>query len=190
MSQIIKPGEGVLFMKVGTHAKEEIRDIIDRKRQEIKDASFAMWGYGGPTCHPTRMVQPFAEQFAKKGQTIHLVMNKMKSNHYAEQVPAKHYSEDGINWKPIPSGINVLGSRYALLIRDLREADEVLNLGATRVAVGPNAGRLGSRYVQGRADKACLEVVDPERVNEPKKDIKIDLVAELLAPYAVFLRET
>jgi hypothetical protein len=189
MSDIIYPGAGVLYMKVGTHAKEGLAEIIERKRREIDDAGFAMWGYGGSTCYPTSMVQPFARSFAEKGQPIYLVMHKMNSRHYAEQVRAKRYSIDGTKWETIPDAINVLGSRYALMIKGLREHEDELDLAATRVGVGRNEGRLGSRYVQGQADKACLVVTEPERVNAEHKRVKIDLVAELVDPYAVFLSE-
>lgn len=189
MSDIIYPGAGVLYMKVGTHAKEGLAEIIARKREEIDKAGFAMWGYGGSTCYPTSMVQPFARAFAEKKQPIHLVMHKMNSRHYAEQVRAARFSVDGQKWEKIPEAINVLGSRYALMIKDLREHEDELDLGATRVAVGRNEGRLGSRYVQGQADKACLLVTEPELVNAERKKVKIDLVAELIDPYAVFLSE-
>ena len=55
MSDIIRPGVGILFMKVGTHAQETLADII-AKDQEIEDTGYAMWGYGGNTCHPRTMV--------------------------------------------------------------------------------------------------------------------------------------
>jgi hypothetical protein len=189
MSDIIHPGAGVLYMKVGTHAKEGLAEIIERKRREIDEAGFAMWGYGGSTCYPTSMVQPFARAFAANGQPIYLVMHKMNSRHYAEQVRAERYSVDGTTWQRIPDAINVLGSRFALLIKGLREHEDELDLGSTRVAVGRNEGRLGSRYVQGQADKACLLVTEPERVNAEHKKVKIDLIAELVDPYAVFLSE-
>ena len=189
MSDIIHPGAGVLYMKVGTHANEGLVDIIARKRREIDEAGYAMWGYGGSTCYPTSMVQPFARAFAEKGQPIHLVMHKMNSKHYAEAVRAARFSVDGAKWETIPDAINVLGSRYALMIKNLREQEDELDLNSTRVAIGRNEGRLGSRYVQGQADKACLLVTQPELANNDEKKIKIDLVAELVTPYAVFLSE-
>lgn len=189
MSDIIHPGAGVLFMKVGIHAQEGIAEIIARKRREIDQAGFAMWGYGGNTCYPSSMVQPFARTFARKGQPIHLVMQKMNSKHYAEPVRAERFSVDGSTWEKIPEAINVLGSRFALVIKELREHDDELDLSATRVAVGRNEGRLGSRYVQGQADKACLEVIAPELINGEPRKVKIDLVATLADPYAVFLSE-
>lgn len=191
MTVIIRPGAGILFMKVGTHAQESLADIIARKTEEIRKTGFGMWGYGGNTCHPTTMVQPFAEEVHKRGQPIFLCMHAMESKHDAEPLRAREYSEDGVTWKRVPSTINVRGSRYALLIKDLRQEEHILPLHQTRVAVGNSTGRAGNRYIQGRVDKACLEVTDEaELTNDNAPTVtKIDLVAELVEPYAVFLRD-
>lgn len=191
MNKILKPGAGILFMKVGTHANEKLEDIIGRKQQEIENEGFALWGYGGNTCHPTTMVQPFAEEHAHNEEPIVLCMEPMISNHFAEPIRAREYSTDGLNWKEIPAGINAVGSRYALFIQDLQFADFPLPLAATEVAVGRSAGRIGSQYVQGRVDKACLNVrTDPTLLNDPQQEkvLKIGLTAKLIEPYAVFLR--
>ena len=63
MAMILKPGQGLLYMKVGTHAQESLEAIIARKTREIEQAGFALWGYGGSTCHPQTMVQPFVRSF-------------------------------------------------------------------------------------------------------------------------------
>ncbi len=189
MTAILEPGAGLLYMKVGTHAQESLADIIARKTREIDDAGVAYWGYGGNTCHPQTMVQPFARSFEERGRTIYLCMQPMTSRHFAAQVRADQYSVDGITWQPIASGINVLGSRYALVIKNLHEEEFDLPLGATRVAIGNSMGTSGAKYISGRVDKACLEVTEdlgavlPE---EPRKHI--GLVAELTEPYAVYLR--
>lgn len=189
MTSIIRPGAGVLFMKVGTHAKEGLAEIIARKNKEIESAGFAMWGYGGNTCHPSTMVQPFAQQVAARHEPIFLCMQEMTSNHFAEPVRATQSSVDGINWEEIPEGVNVLGSRFALVIKSLSEEKHMLPLDQTVVAVGPSQGRVGSRYIQGRVDKACLEVVaEPAPSNQEPINIEIGLVAELAKPYAVFLK--
>ena len=189
MTDILKPGAGILFMKVGIHARESLDDIIARKSKEIEDTGYAMWGYGGNTCHPRTMVRPFTDAFANKGP-IFLCMQEIRSNHSAEPLRARESSVDGLNWEPIPKSINVNGSKFALVIKGLRRQDLVLPLERTKVAVGQNRGRVGSRYVRGRVDKACLEIgVEPERTNvEDKKLIPINLVAELASPFAVFLR--
>lgn len=190
MNDIVRPGQGVLFMKVGTHAQESLEDIIKRKSEEIDATGFGMWGYGGNTCHPTSMVQPFAQSFAENDNTIHLCMEEMESSHMAPPVCAAEYSEDGVTWREIPETIEVLGSKYALMIDRLHPETFSLPLDQTRVPVGPSMGRLGSRYVKGRVDKACLEIIErPEISNDSKpRYIPIHLVARLVAPYAVFLR--
>jgi hypothetical protein len=189
MSKIIIPGSPVLYMKVGVHADESLASIITRKKREIKEAGFGMWGYGGNTCHPSSMVQPFASQFAAAGKVIHLCMQEIESKHFAKGVAAE-FSEDGTNWQEIPPEIEVRGSRYALVVNNLREEAFSLPLNKTRVPIGPSTGKIGGQYIGGRVDKACLEVLeDPVLLNTvPDKTIDITLVAELEAPYAVFLR--
>lgn len=182
---LVEQGHGLIYMKVGTHAQEDLGDIIARKRREIDDAGMAMWGYGGNTCHPTSMVQPFVDQFQPLGPIL-LVMQPMTSNHFADPIRAEEYSADGIRWTQVPAPINVLGSRYALCIRTLEEVDERLALANTTVAIGRSHGKVGSDYVRGRVDKACLEYHDD--LGEGEAAVEIRLIGELVAPYAVFLR--
>ncbi len=185
MTQPIDEGDAILFMKVGTHAAESLADIIARKRREISAAGFAMWGYGGNTCHPATMVQPFASSHGSADRSIRLCMQPMASKHFADPVRAEEFSVDGIRWQPVPDGINVLGSRYALCIKNLDEVDWKLALDQTRVAIGSSRGRRGSAYIKGHVDKACLEVTGNSG-SDPV--VSIGLVAELVEPYAVFLR--
>jgi hypothetical protein len=179
----LQPGTSILYMKVGTHAQEDFEEILVRKRKEIDEAGFSMWGYGGNTCHPTTMVQPFARATSKP---IILAMHPMQSRHFAEPLRAREFSADGIKWNLIPSRINVLGSRYALCIDDLEKVSETLNLSDTRVAVGNSRGLAGDKYVRGRVDKACLEIVGPSA--DTPRTTEIGVVARIVEPYAVLLR--
>lgn len=193
MSDILKPGAGVLFMKVGTHANEPLGEIIARKQAEIDQAGFALWGYGGTTCHPSTMVQPFARDFELRGEKIHLVMHPMESKHFAVTVRAAQMSVDSVEWAPVPDAISVVGSRYALAITDLQPVEFQLPLNRTRVAVGNSRGRRGDEYIRGRVDKAVLEVVEDDLPGlRPEsgegRGVDIGLVAELIPPYAVFVR--
>lgn len=190
MAELLKLGSSVLFMKVGKHAQESLADIIARKSKEIDQAGFSLWGYGGSSCHPTSMVQPFAAAAAERGQQIHLVMEAMDSKHDADPLCSAEYSPDRDTWLQIPDAIEVRGSHFALAIRNLRMEEFTLALNQTRVALGRSEGKLGSRYIKGQCDKACLEVLEkPELVNESAQvDRAITLVADLVDPYAVFLR--
>jgi hypothetical protein len=188
MSQIIKPGDGFLYMKVGIHAKEPLPDIIKRKKEEIERAGFAFWGYGGNTCHPENMVQPFAKEYIAKGQTIYLCMEEMDSSHFAEPIPADEYSIDGQNWAVVPDGVRVVGSRYALVVKNLREERFDLPLAQSVVACGASQGAPGDQYIRGRVDKGCLRLIDQVPLGADPQARRIGLVAELVDPFAVYLR--
>ena len=60
--------ESFVFMKVGQHAGEDFESIIKRKTEEIKNTGMSFWGYGGPMCHPTKQIQPFAKSVIEKCQ--------------------------------------------------------------------------------------------------------------------------
>lgn len=192
MTSIIRPGANVLFMKVGTHAGESLDDIVRRKAREIEEAGYALWGYGGNTCHPVNMVQPFARDYKRQGGTLYLCMQPMSSHHFAVPERATQQSTDGISWREIPASISVLGSRYALAIRDLHHEEFELPLSRSRVGIGTSMGRIGSRYVTGHVDKACLVIAkeDLEEDSTLRVTAPIGLVAELVEPYAVFVRNT
>jgi hypothetical protein len=133
------------------------------------------------------MVQPFAQSVHDQTGIIRLVMQPMASRHLAVTERAESYSADGLTWEPVPAGINVIGSRYALKITNLREEELELPLTQTRVAIGPTRGRRGDRYIKGHVDKACLEVTDTLD-GDDDVTAEIKLVADLVEPYAVFVR--
>ncbi len=189
MPNTLQVGSNILFMKVGVHAQESLEQIIARKQKEIDDAGYALWGYGGNTCHPTTKIRPFVQKALKSGP-IYLCMQKIDSKHHADPVRAELYSADGVDYHPIHPAINVLGSRFALAIKNLHEDDFDLPLQHTRVAVGECTGRIGSEYIRGLVDKACLEISPDYQIplEIDAKVKKISLVAELCEPYAVYLK--
>jgi hypothetical protein len=134
------------------------------------------------------MVQPFARDVTEKQGVIYLCMQPMTSRHFAVTTRAKEYSIDGLEWNSIPDPIHVLGSRYALAIGDLTETDLELPLARTVVAVGNSQGRRGDRYIKGRVDKGCLEVVDDVPEGEEPDSVPIGLTAKLVDPFAVLVR--
>lgn len=188
MPNRIKAGHGLVYMKVGTHAKESLNDIIVRKRIEIEDTGYAFWGYGGNTCHPTTMVQPFAKVYEERQDALYLCMEPMQSDNSSDPIRAVEYSEDRVVWKSVPLTIGALGSKYALVIKNLIEEEFELPLTATNVALGKSKGVSGEKYIRGRVDKACLSLADDICNSSSERVAQIGLIAELCAPYAVFLR--
>jgi hypothetical protein len=187
-NQTLAPGDPFLYMKVGVHAKETLSDILRRKREEIAKAGVAFWGYGGNTCHPLHAVQPFVRDVTARGITVRLLMQEINSRHFADPVRATHYSADGLSYIEVPPAINVLGSRYALVLGDLEEIDIAVALGDAKVGVGRMTGASGAGYIRGHVDKACL-VYDPTDGADAKgHTIQLSLSARLVAPYAVLLK--
>jgi hypothetical protein len=115
-------------------------------------------------------------------------MQEMDSKHSAVSLRADQYSADGRDWLEIPPQVNVIGSRYALVLKDLRREDFDLDLSRTRVAIGNSQGRSGDRYISGRVDKACLEMTNEGTAESPEQRIHIGLVAALKTPFAVYVR--
>jgi hypothetical protein len=164
-------------------------EIVARKIHEIDCLGYTFWGYGGNTCHPTMIVQPFAQERAGQGNPVYICMEEMEAaSYFGEPQAAAEYSQDGRAWHPVPEQIAVRGSRYALRIEALRTADFTLPLESTRVRVGTSSGRLGSRFVAGAIDKACLVFEPGAGPAEPGSHRKISPVARVCEPYAMLLR--
>lgn len=189
MTDILSPGTGIFFMRVGTHAGETLERIVERKTREIEQFGYTFWGYGGNICHPISIVQPFAKNRAAAGMAVYLCMEEMKSERYfGEPLAVAEYSEDGRVWLPIPDEIRVMGSRYALKIERLHMEKFTLPLECTRIPVGSSSGRRGSRFVRDDVDKACLVFESESGPPEPGSHRIISLVANVLPPYALLLR--
>ena len=188
--------ENIIFMKVGRHAGENFEQILERKRREHAAAGKIFWGYGGGTMHPIQKVQPFVRMRIEQGRGIRLVMQTMNSQHPDTDVFATHYSADGVTWEEMPAGVEVRGSRYALVLDAIEEGDlnQELNLSDYQVGAGPSAGKPAAKYISGRVDKGLLErkpvmsaPFADEGVPEPKI-VPVHYSALLKAPYAVLLK--
>ena len=198
--------DAFVFMKVGAHAGESLEQIMERKNQEHKQTGMIFWGYGGSACHPLHQVQPFARMHVKRSGSIVLVMQSVFSRANPDVVEASEYSEDGINWKPLPKGNKVTGSKYALILDEIKPQSLEIDSTQYQVGIGPSRGKRANKYLTGRTDKACLTLspsdvseseepdtfVDAQEENAGEKKIQVvnsvDFSAELKAPYAVMLR--
>lgn len=172
-----------IVMKVGVHAGESWEAIVDRKRAEEAAAGATFWGYGGTVCHPLTQVQPFARSAA---EPVSVLMIRTSSDFLGEPRPASAISVDGIVWEPVPHGVRITGSRYALALRGLRWCDDELDLGPYEVAVGSMAGTPLREYLRSRVDKACARLAPG--FSHPAWQVALVLRAELVAPFAVLLR--
>ena len=183
--------EAFIFMRVGNHAGETFESILERKQREFDRAGKIFWGYGGTTLHPTKHVQPFVKTWLRNTDSIHLIMEPINSNADPDLLPAQEYSAVGITWEPIPQGIEVTGSRYAIVLDEIKPGSLDLDLSGLEVGIGPSRGRNAADYVKGRVDKGCFVASGSSTVNSAAENARIVPIryqARLLEPYAVMLR--
>lgn len=189
MKNLASLPEAFVYMKVGTHAGEGFDSILTRKRKEWEDAGQTFWGYGGTACHPLMQVQPFARLYTKTQGRIYLLMEPINSNADPDVDPAEEYSADGATWRPIPDGIKVTGSRYALVLGDIQSVDLEVALDQYQVGIGPSRGKSAENYLQGRVDKGCLiRRPEPASIMSKMSTKHLKYAANLIEPYAVLLR--
>ncbi len=124
--------------------------------------------------------------YEKRLGVVYLLMEIIDSHAEPEILPAKEYSPDGIQWKPVPDGINVLGSRYALVLDEIKPGDLDIWTGEYEVGIGPSRGKRAPQYLQGHVDKGCLVRRTVLPLKSGKK--RIGYRARLIDPYAVMLR--
>ena len=180
--------EAFVFMKVGNHAGETFEEILARKHEELVRAGMIFWGYGGSACHPLHQVQPFVRIHIKKHGSIYLLMEPVDSRADPDLVPATEYSADGVTWNPIPDGINVTGSRYALVLDEIQPGDLQIQPGDYEVGIGPSRGKSSSAYIQGRVDKACLVRSALDTPPQPSDPRHAKYLAKLKDPFSVLVR--
>ena len=177
-----------VFMKVGSHSGEALKDIIDRKEKEIDAVGKSFWGYGGATCHPVTQIQPFARRAVMEQGAVALVMEPIDTYVAPDVAPATEFSCDGKHWHRIPDGILVTGSKYALVLEEISPADLEFTLSDYEVAVGQSSGKPASQYIKGRIDKGCLSCCARTVPAQGEKPIHVSFTAKLKDPFAVLLR--
>lgn len=186
----IQSPQAFVFMRVGSHAGETFDQILERKQRELDAAGQIFWGYGGTTLHPIRHVQPFVKLHTRDTGSIQILMQPITSRADPDVLPANEFSVDGIEWNPLPSGIEVTGSRYAIVLDEIRPGQLDLDLSQFEVGIGPSRGRNAARYLKGRVDKGCLVAAQSPDAGEDinQKLVAIGFHARLKDPYAVMLR--
>lgn len=187
----LQPNEPFVFMKVGRHAGEDLDEILERKRRELDRAGMIFWGYGGGTMHPIDKVQPFIRSKIDQTGPLKLLMQSIVSKHPDTAAVATEYSKDGVHWESVPEGIEVRGSRYALVLGEIEAGDgEDLDLNAYQVGAGPSAGKSAGGYIKGRVDKGLLVPAQEGLQAGGSRIVTVDYAAQLKEPYAVLLRST
>jgi hypothetical protein len=181
--------DNVIFMKYGVHAGHGVDKILARKKSDLARFGWFLWGYGGTLCHPTTQVQPFAREAAVSTAGLYLAMSFTPSALYNDDWQAQEYSVNDREWQPLPDGMEVYGSRKAIVCTDLVECSLPLCLDEYEIAVGPSKGTRLSEYIGNRIDKGCARrIKDGASVTGQSSSVVIKILCKVAPPYAVFLR--
>lgn len=175
--------KNIIVMKYGVHASEDVESIVVRKMQEVQVAKKMFWGYGGVLCHPLKQVQPFLRENCSKGEKTYLLLSETLSRFDNTPSEAGFYSFNKIEWDSVPKGIKILGSKYAIICKNIIVCDFFIDLANYVIPIGNSKGKILSDYMRGRVDKACGRYV--ENLNQ-SKPMKISLYGEI--ENAVFVK--
>lgn len=189
------PPKAFIFMKVGSHAGQRLEDIVAQKQGQLQTGT-AFWGYRGKgPCHPITQVQAFAQEWASRLGSLHVLMapTKVRAN---PKVPpsdqrSTEYSVDGEKWRELPPRVEVTGSEYALVLDEIKPVQLDLYLADFEVGVGDSKGRNAASYIRNQISRGCLVAVRPSGAGRRAQQENISAIviqARLKPPFAVLLR--
>ena len=177
--------KNIVIMKYGVHAKENVHDIILRKKQEYQNCGLMFWGYNGVLCNPVTQIQPFLEENKLRGEETYLLLVRTYSDYNGEGYVGKEFSYDKSQWRKLPEGIKVIGSKYAVVCGELVECNIQLVLNDYEVAIGMSKNKPLHEYMRGRVDKACACLREKSNIELGKK-VQVSYFSKILE--AAFIR--
>jgi hypothetical protein len=179
----------VIAMKAGPHANEGWGSIQKRKAvEEQSPAGAVWWGYGGSKLDPIRQVIPLC-----LGKRVEVAMFETSSDPGVDGgVLATEYSTDTLRWLPVPNGVEVRGSTRAIVLREFRIVNEMIDLTQYVVAVGDHKGRSVDDFFydsvkqrRRRTEAGCLRRRERDAASHL---VRVTVRATVTEPYAVYMR--
>lgn len=176
--------DNIVLMKYGAHAGESSDNIIERKQRELKETGQVFWGYGGTLCHPINQIHPFLNENRENNQKTYLVLVKtkkeMENGNNKIQDRLNLYSENKVDWYPIPIGINVTGSKYAIICKSFDICSLDIDLSLYRIPFGSSQGCRLSNYLGWRKNRACGRYNEKDLDIAVSKIVNVSIIAEIV----------
>lgn len=178
----------IIVMKVGPHSGMSLKDIIISKKKEEEIHKVHYWGYSGNFCIPEKTQQfcKWAEE--RFGESVMLILIETKSAYSSKIGMIAEYSENGTDYIKFKEPVQLQGAKYSFVTRNLREIPKIF-LGDYEVVYGKNEGRPLPQHFQGRISKSFAQIRTDALLEGERGDSISALAAELVYPYAVWLRE-
>ena len=174
----------------GPHLGETLVDIVERKQRDIERFGWCLWAYGGRgNAHPETEVRRLARDYISGGGSLPLLMPDTGKKYPDNGVPFASYragrdSETDqlpVGMSPVTGGV----SSWAFWITSLRWAEDA-SIDVDRY-VAPYSRRGPQplpEYLKWSHGRACAVL---DRDPQGTLERRVQVVAELTPPYAVFL---
>lgn len=174
--------EDVIVMKVGPHSDMSLDEIIQSKNKEEIGNGVHYWGYSGVFCRP-KQVQEFCKNSVMNKRTPKLILIETKSAYNSDIGYINEFSVDNLNFEKFKSPVQLQGAQFSFVAKNIRRYDK-FNLDDFIVVGGKNDGKYLSEHLVFRVNKCFGKYVRSSR----GKELSV-LVADLVEPYAVWLKE-
>lgn len=172
----------IIVMKVGPHSNMSLDEIIDSKNHEEVGNGVHYWGYSGVFCRP-KQTQEFCKNSILNGNNPKIVLIETKSPYNSEIGFINEYSVDNISYKKFKSPVQLQGAQFSFVAKNIRKYNK-FKLNDFTVVGGKNDGKVLREHLKFKVNK-CFAKYDK---SSDDKEISV-LIADLVEPYAVWLRE-
>ena len=185
---MIEIPNAIIVMKVRPHSNMRLKDIIESKHEEELRHGVHYWGYSGVFCQP-KPTQLFCN-WAKKnyGEDPSLILIETKSAYSSNIGYIKQYSSDNKVYVPFKAPVQLQGAKFSFVANNLRVMDS-FNLEAYNVYGGKNDGKILTEHLRFRVNKSFAILNKDAHVNEDNSIKANVLIATLIEPYAIWLKE-
>ena len=160
---------------------------MKKKEEQVLGRFF--WGYAGTLCHPSKVIPFVQKSLDGYQQAPQLVMSTTPSKYYSSSVGRiKEYSEDGRTYRPLDDEVTLIGCTYAVIAKNIRQVDVVLDLNKYEMANGSHLGKPLGEFIRYQINKGCAKLYSNDIPPYDPRNVRISYMADLVSPYCVFLK--
>ena len=174
--------DDVIVMKVGPHSNMSLDEIIESKKSEEVGNGVHYWGYSGVFCRP-KQTQEFCINSISSGNSPKLILIETKSSYNSEIGYINEYSSDNETYIKFKSPVQLQGAQFSFIAKNIRKYDN-FRLDDFIVVGGKNDGKVLSEHLRFKVNKCFAKY----KGNSNDKELNV-LIADLVEPYAVWLKE-
>ena len=184
---LIQP-HAAIVMKVGPHSNMTLSDIIESKQQDVLTHGVHYWWYSGVFCQP-RPTQEFCKMAREKyRENPSIILIETKSPYKSNIGYITQYSIDNKVYVPFRAPVQLQGAQFSFVAKDIKHLETFVPA-MYKVYGGKNHGKSLLDHMRFRVNKSFAILNTSQDVSEESSAAINVLVAELVEPYAIWLKE-